>query len=337
MKLLHKSEKLIILLLLSVAVAFSSCSIGGEYGSDFFAMDTVMTINAYGENSETAVKSAEKEILSLDSLLSVTNESSEVYKLNKDKSLALSETAVELISRGQEILSLTNGAFDITTEPLSRAWGFYSNLTNRIPSKKELNRALKGIGSEHISINENTVTLSENTFIDLGGIAKGYASKTAADILKENGIESALISLGGNVRTVGKKPDGTLWNVGIADPDDNSREIGVVTVYDKAVITSGGYQRYFEKDGKKYHHIINPKTGYPAESGLKSVTVISNDDTLADGLSTALFVMGLDKAKELYQNSNKLFDCVLITDDNRIYITDNIKNSFSSERDFEIL
>ena len=325
------------LILLSVATVFSACSFDEEYGSEFFAMDTVMTINAYGKNSKNAVKSAEKEILALDELLSVTNENSDVYKLNKEKSLKLSEKAVELINRGQEISNLTNGAFDITTEPLSRAWGFYSNLKNHIPSKKELNKAFRGMGSEHIKINKNTITLDKNTFIDLGGIAKGYASNKSADILKKNGIESAIISLGGNVRTVGTKPDGSLWNVGIADPDDNSKEIGVVAVDNKAVITSGGYQRYFEQRGKKYHHIINPKTGYPAESGLKSVTVISDDDTLADGLSTALFVMGLDKAKELYQNSGKLFDCVLITDDNRIFITDNIKNNFSSERDFEIL
>lgn len=300
-------------------------------------MDTVMTITVYGKNSETAVSAAQDKIYELDNLFSVQNEESEIYKLNREKSMSVSSDTLSVIKRSKEISNLTDKCFDITCEPLIRTWGFYSGLKNKVPSQDEIEKALEGVGTEHIKIDENTVTLDKNTSLDLGAVAKGYASGEACRVLKENGVSCALISLGGNVRAVGSKPDGSDWSVAICDPDDNTKQAGTLKISDTAVVTSGGYQRYFEENGQIYHHIIDTETGYPANSGLKSVTVVSQDDTLADALSTALFVMGLEKSKKLYFDSSSLFGAVFITDDNKIYVTDNLKNNFLSERGFEVI
>lgn len=321
----------------AAVILTSGCSLESKYDCEFFAMDTVMTINAYGSKSESAVKAAQNEISRLDKLLSVQNENSEIFKLNQSKEMTVSEDTLTLITRSKELYTLTNGSFDITCEPLTREWGFYSGLENKVPSQKAIENALEGVGAEHIDIENSTVTLDENTSLDLGGIAKGFASQKAAEILKEYGVTSALMSLGGNVRAVGSKPDGDFWSVAVTDPDDNSKSIGTLKISDKAVVTSGGYQRYFEENGQTYHHIIDTKTGYPADSGLKSVTVVSEDDTLADALSTSLFVMGLEKSGEFYRENSSLFGAVFITDKSEIYVTDNLKDSFMSEQGFEVI
>ena len=321
----------------AAVILTSGCSLESKYDCEFYAMDTVMTINAYGSKSEIAVKAAQNEISRLDKLLSVQNENSEIFKLNQSKEMTVSEDTLTLITRSKEIYTLTGGAFDISCEPLIREWGFYSGLENKVPSQKAIENALEGVGAEHINIENSTVTLDSNTSLDLGGIAKGFASQKAAEILKEYDVTSALMSLGGNVRAVGSKPDGEYWSVAITNPDDNAKSIGTLKISDKAVVTSGGYQRYFEENGQTYHHIIDTKTGYPANSGLKSVTVVSEDDTLADALSTSLFVMGLEKSGEFYRENSSLFGAVFITDSNEIYVTDNLKDSFMSEQGFEVI
>lgn len=321
----------------SAVILSSGCSLESKYDCEFFSMDTVMTINAYGSKSESAVKAAQNEINRLDKLLSVQKENSEIFELNQSKEMTVSKDTLTLITRSKELYTLTNGAFDISSEPLTREWGFYSGLENKVPPQKAIENALKGVGADHIKIKNSTVTLDKNTSLDLGGIAKGYASHKATEVLKENGVTSALMSLGGNVRAVGSKPDGESWSIAVTDPDNNSKSIGTLKISDKSVVTSGGYQRYFEENGQIYHHIIDTKTGYPADSGLKSVTVVSDDDTLADALSTALFVMGLEKSEEFYCENNSPFGAVFITENNKIYVTDNLKESFMSEQGFEVI
>lgn len=298
-------------------------------------MDTVMTITAYGENSESAVKLAQAEIEDLNSLFSIEDENSEIYRLNRDKTLEVSPDTQEIIERACEISKLTDGDFDITVSPLVREWGFYTDLEKKVPSQEAIDNALANVDYNNIQTGK-TIALGEETEIDLGGIAKGYASHSAMQILKENGVESAILSLGGNVRAVGTKPDGSLWTVAIADPDDASQQIGCVSVKDSAVVTSGGYQRYFEDNGQIYHHIIDTKTGYPADSGLKSVTIVSDDDTLADALSTALYVKGLEKATEFYRE-NPNFEAVFVTDSGEIFVTSGLADSFTSDRNFEVI
>ncbi|MEE3404779.1 MAG: FAD:protein FMN transferase, partial [Acutalibacteraceae bacterium] len=168
----------------------------------------------------------------------------------------------------------------------------------------------------------------------------GYTSQRIMEIFREYGITSGVVSLGGNVQCYGTKPDGSLWRCGITDPDhpdDTSALSGVISVDDKAVITSGGYERYFTENGKTYHHIINPENGYPADSGLKSVTIVSADGTLADGLSTACFVMGKEKSFAFWREHPELFDMVLITNENEILVTEGLKENFSSRKDYTII
>lgn len=296
-----------------------------------------MTVSAYGSDCEAVVRAAQDEINRLDALLSVQNKNSNVYRLNTEKSLNVSDDTLSIINRSLEINSLTDGAFDITTQHLSALWGFYSGLENRVPSEDEIKSVLSDVGSQHVKISGSKVSLDSETSIDLGGIAKGYASQRAAQIFEEKGITSALISLGGNVRAVGKKPDGSMWNVAVTNPDDPDSSVGTLSVCDKAVITSGDYQRYFVENGKTYHHIIDASTGFPADSGLRSVTVVSEDDCLADALSTALFVMGIDRGAMLCRNNSDKFGAVFIADDGRIYVTQNLSDCFVSQNGFEVV
>ena len=157
------------------------------------------------------------------------------------------------------------------------------------------------------------------------------------DIFKDYKVDSGLVNLGGNVQAYGTKPDGSNWRVAIQNPNNTEDYIGVLSIADKAVITSGGYERYFEQDGKTYHHIIDPSTGYPAENGLISVTIVSDDGTLADGLSTSLFIMGKDKAVEFWKSHSDEFDAVLEADDGTLYVTEGIKDSFTSDSTVEIV
>ena len=167
--------------------------------------------------------------------------------------------------------------------------------------------------------------------IDFGGIAKGYTSGRIMDIFREHGITSGMVSLGGNVQVLGIKTDGSKWRVAVQNPEDTENYLGVLETQDRAVITSGGYERYFEQDGKTYQHILDPKTGYPADSGLTSVTIVSADGTLADGLSTSLFVMGKEKAVAYWRAHSEEFDAILVEKDGTVSVTENIADQFTPD------
>ena len=172
--------------------------------------------------------------------------------------------------------------------------------------------------------------------IDFGGIAKGYTSSRLMEIFREYNVSSAMVSLGGNVQVLGTKTDGSDWRVAVQNPDGTDDYLGILAIKDKAVITSGGYERYFEEDGKTYHHIMDNETGKPADSDLISVTIISKDGMLADGLSTALFVMGKEDALNYWREHREEFDAILVTKDGEITVTQGIADSFSSERNYDI-
>lgn len=305
-----------------------------EQSETLFAMDTVMDLKVYS-NSDTALSDAHAEIMRLDALLDRGDSAGDIYRINTEKTAVVSSETADILRTAIATSEETDGAFDITTAPLSDLWGFY-NLDFRIPTDGEILSALDGVGYQKIQLTENTITIPENTAIDLGGIAKGYASDRVVDVLRASGVSSAIISLGGNVHALGSRTDGRDWSVGITDPDDKNRLIGTVNVRDKAVITSGSYQRFFERDGVTYHHIIDPATGKSAASGLKSVTVIADSGIRADSLSTALFVMGLDKSAELWRK-NGGFDAVFVTDGGSVYITDGIRGAFKSSHDYSII
>lgn len=303
-----------------------------------FAMDTYMEFTAYGKNSEKAVTAAMEEVQRLDGLLSAQNEKSEVYALNNRDVFKVSDDVSELIKRGKEIFQETDGLFDDTIYPVMQLWGF-STGEYHVPTKKEVRNVLALVDGEKVEVdNAGCVTLGENQQIDLGGIAKGYTGQKLTELFKSYDISSALVSLGGNIQAIGTKPDGSSWKVGIRDPKGGQQDyIGVLSVKDEAVVTSGGYERYFEENGKTYIHIIDPRTGFPVEGDLLSVTIVSEDGTLADGMSTALYIMGYEKACQFWQQHQNEFAVILITQDGRIHVSDRLQECFQSENDWEII
>lgn len=330
------SGVLLFLLCIAMLTACQNSDENKKVSKDIFAMDTYMTVTAYGKNAENGVNKAVDEINRLETVLSAEKQESDIYKLNETGSGTLSTDTKNIVSKALEINKTTNGAFDISIYPLMVKWGFTTQKYN-VPSKNEISKLLKDVDSSKIIFDEKSgnIKLKENMKIDLGGIAKGYTSNRVMQIFKECGVKSGLVSLGGNVQALGTKTDGTAWQIAIENPDKSSDYIGVVSVKDKAVITSGGYERYFEKNGKTYHHILEPETGYPAESGVKSVTIVSDDGTLADALSTSLFVMGKEKALDYWREHKNEFDTVLVEDNGNITITDGLKKVFRSNFKFD--
>jgi thiamine biosynthesis lipoprotein len=304
-----------------------------------FAMDTYMTIQVYGENAKEAADAAVAEIERLDALFSIGSEDSEITQLNENGETVLSEETFSLIERAISFYKKTDGAFDLTVLPLMELWGFTSG-DYHVPDDETLEETKALLGADEIVLDKetNTATIKrEGVRIDLGGIAKGYTSAKVTELLEEYGVTSALLNLGGNVQTLGKKTDGSLWSVAIQAPDGENLA-GILHTADKAVITSGGYERYFEEDGTTYHHILDPQTGYPAQNGLVSVTIVTEDGTMADALSTALYVMGTEKAVAYLQEHAKDdgFDAVLIAEDGSIYITQGMASDFESLMEGEI-
>lgn len=335
-----------LLILLSIIVAglaagcilkYSRQSHAREYSRQLFAMDTVMSFTAYGERGEEAVEAAVQEVERLDALLSTGIAESEVSRINASGEGDLSEDTEKILSEGLTIWKQTGGLFDVTIYPLMQLWGFPTG-NYHVPTKEELKQTTSLVDSSKVILDGNHVTLGEKQKMDLGGIAKGYTSNRIMEIFQEYGVTSAMVSLGGNVQTLGKKPDGTDWQVGIQNPDNVQGDLlGAVAVQDQAVITSGGYERYFEENGQTYIHILDPRTGCPAESGLASVTIVSSNGMLADALSTSLYIMGLDEAEAYWRIYADEFDMILMTDDGTVYVTEGIRDRFRTKGKMEVL
>ncbi len=311
------------------------------YTVSFFAMDTYMEIRVYGERAKEAAEAAQAEILRLDGLLSVSSESGDVAKINSFGEGKLSGDTAALLEMSLELYENTGGAFDVTVGPVMELWGFRDG-NYRVPSSEELSQVLPLVDSEKIDYGsaERTVKLGEGQKIDFGGIAKGFASDRTAEILRNAGVSSAWISLGGNVQTVGGKPDHSRWRIGIRDPKGSAESyLAVVSVENQAVITSGNYERYFidEETGKRYHHIIDPSDGLPSDNGLASVTIVSDSGVLADGLSTSLFVLGVEKGADYWREHRGEFQAVFVTEDGKIYITEGLEACFTSDREYEVI
>ena len=297
-----------------------------------FAMDTYMTVTAYGDNAQKGVTDAVAEIQRLDNLLSIGKEDSEISKLNKSGCAALSDDTAVMVTKALDLYKSTGGAFDITVLPLMELWGFTTQ-EYYVPTEDEIQSTLQRVGADKLTWDESTktLTLGDKQEIDLGGIAKGFTSSRIMEIFKKDGVTCGMVSLGGNVHLLGTKQDGSAWRVGIQDPNNTDDMLGVLEANDCAVITSGAYERNFEKDGVTYHHIIDPATGKPSNSGLTSVTIVSKDGTLADGLSTSLFVMGKDKAIAYWKQHADEFDTILVDKDRNVYITEGIAGNFSPD------
>ena len=300
----------------------------------FFAMDTVMSITAYGKGAENAVSAAVTRVNQLEGLLSRTRAGSDVAALHlaAPEAAPVSEDTLQILTLARAWHTKTDGAFDVTIAPVTTAWGFGGGGEHQVPSPEKLQELLAMVDGSSLLLTNSTAALPKKGMeIDLGGIAKGYASAQAEQILRSHGIQSALLDLGRNITVIGTKPDGSNWRIAVQDPVNSNGTVGVLSLQDCSAVTSGGYQRYFEQDGVVYHHIIDPRTGYPANSGLISATVVCSDSTLADLLSTAVFVLGEDAALNLWRTEGG-FDLILITDDGRMVVTGGLSELFEPNK-----
>lgn len=324
-----------------ITLVFCICALCGcgaktpdTHTAQIFALDTVIDITAYGSNAKSAVSAATREIYRLEKLFSVTKEDSDIYRLNHAGSdeVVLNDETYSLLQRAKDISTVTNSKFDVTIYPVIKLWGF-TEKDYKIPSPSQLTEALKIVNTDNIILLENnTARLLNNAQVDLGGIAKGYIGDKAAQAMKAAGCESGLISLGGNVRTIGTKSSGEKWSIGIKSPDSTDY-FATLSTEECSVITSGSYQRNFTKDGVTYHHIIDPETGKPSDSDAVSVTIIGKNGAVCDALSTAIFIGGSAYAETLSKSIGD-FEYIILTKDNKIYISETLKDSFTLSESF---
>lgn len=296
-----------------------------------FKLNTVVKVTIYDSQDEKILQDALALCDKYEKIFSRTRTDSEIYLLNdgklpqEDGYYILSEECAELIGKGLYYSELSGGAFDITIEPLSSLWDFTSG-EKQIPDPQTLVEAQKHVGYEKIELKGNKIRFQEDGMgLELGAIAKGYIADKIKEFLISEGIESAVIDLGGNVLCIGTRPDEEAFRVGIQKPfADRNETVATAGIRDRSVVSSGIYERYFEKDGKLYHHILNPKSGYPYENGLTAVTILSDESVDGDGLSTVCFALGLEKGLELI-NSLPDTQAVFITEDGELHYSEHFE------------
>jgi len=313
-----------LLLLALVLFILSPAAMAAETRT-FFAMDTYMSISAPSAD-EGLIDRCISEVEYIESLISVTDTSSEIYRLNYSGETDASAHTLALLEFALSMCEATGGALDITMYPVVRAWGFTSG-EYRIPAGSELTALLRCVDYTGITVDGSRIMIPEGSMVDLGSVGKGYASDVIADMLRSGGVDSALIDLGGNIYCIGTKENGAKWTIGLRDPMGGDY-LGVVSVSDCAVVTSGCYERYFEQDGVRYGHIFDPVTGCPADNGLISVTIIGKSGAVCDALSTALYVMGPDAAAD-YLSAQDDADAILVRSDGSLMITADLKGIFT--------
>ncbi len=299
-----------------------------EASAQFFAMDTYMSLTAEGKEAEQAINECQLFIGELEKLISRTEENSEIYALNHSDGevVVVSDMTYEIISIAVECAEETEGKFDPTICAITDLWGIGSE-EQCVPNDEEIAAALETVSYQNIVLlGENKVQLLNGAQVDLGAVGKGYAADALYEIYEKYEITSGIISLGGNLYLVGEKSEGTSWNVGIVDPDSTEEYSIGIEVEGKSVVTTGAYERYFEEDGVTYHHIFNTETGYPTNENLKSVTIVSENSTLADIYATALFAMGYEEAVDFIEGNSEI-EAVMIREDDYVYISEGLAGS----------
>ena len=317
-------KRITAMLLILVLCLFPAC---GEKTVEetVFAMDTAVIFKLRGKEAAEAFEKAKEELLRLETLLDADGEA--LGTLAETGHLENAELAA-LLARAKEIGEKTGGALDVTLYPAIRCWGFIDR-QYRVPSKEELAALRACIGAENITVEGEAISLPQGFSVTLGAVAKGYAGDRLAEIIREAGVESGILSLGGNVRLIGDK-NGEPFKVAVRAPGGGNALM--LALCDTNIVTSGGYERYFEENGETYHHILDPETLYPAKNGLTSVTVISGDGTMADALSTALYVMGEEKAMEYYRKygAEDGFEVILLNDKGEAHLSEGLCGAFLS-------
>ena len=298
-----------------------------------FAMGSVVTVKLYGTKDAAAADDILAEIeREENNSISRYKDGSEIHILNRNGMAELSEHTVDILRIALQLSADSGGAFDVTVGRLTSLWDF-DNGAMGVPFENDIEAALSVCGSDKITVNGSRFTLGEGQILDLGALGKGLACDDAAAVLAKNGIDGAVVSVGGSVLTYGTNPKGEDWTVGIRtpEPEDNSLALRLKISGMAFISTSGDYEKYFIQDGVTYHHILSPQTGYPAESGLKSVTVVSDSGLLSDALSTACFVLGTEDSGALLEKYGA--EAVFIDKQNRVFVTDGLFDRCSAETD----
>ena len=324
-----------VMLCLCMLLPLTGCGESKMSQRQVFAMDTVMTLTAYGNRAEAGLDAAQSVIQSMDSMLDPELETSTTYAINhaNGANVSVSGQVAEMLSTASTVYRQSGGALDLSLYPVIKRWGF-TNGRYYVPTDDELAQDLsrkcfdKMILTSFPSSGSYAVSFPSYAEITFGAVAKGCASENAVAAMRNAGVTSGIVSLGGNVQTLGLKPDGSNWNVAICDPNNTSSYLGVISVGETAVITSGTYQRSFTQNNKTYHHLINPETGYPINNTLSSVTVICEDGTMADCLSTAMFILGESKALNYWRTYGG-FEMILVNKDNQITCTKGLMEDFT--------
>lgn len=300
-----------------------------------FLMGTIVTVKVYGTDREKVADEVIDEIQRLEELMSLQIKDSEINRVNSEagiKPVAVSADTFHVVKTAYEYAQKTAGLFDPSIGPLVNLWGIGTK-NAEIPKKEEIKKAMQLVNYKNILLDEKKMTIflsKPGMILDVGGIAKGYAADKAVEIFQHHNVSSAYVSIGGNVVVHGRKPDKSLWKIGIQDPrSERGQMMGIVSVADLAVVTSGDYERFFIRDGLRYHHILNPQTGYPVETDLISASIIGSTSLRADALSTCVFLLGTEQGKRLAAREG--FDFILVTKGQQV------SSSTKLTADFEII
>lgn len=287
-----------------------------------FYFDTVVKITLCGTKDTAILEECFSEMARYEALLSRTQEGSDIWNINHSngKPVEVSDITIELLELALHYSELSDGVFDPTIASVVSLWNFTDNPEKVLPAETALTEALSHVNYKNIQINDNTVTLLDpEASIDLGGIAKGYIADQLKSFLINKEVTSALINLGGNNLALGTKPGSQPWKIGIQKPFGESSDLAATLSVDgKSVVTSGNYERYFEKNGLIYHHILDTRTGFPVQNGLSGVTILSESSAVGDALSTTCFALGLDKGMDLIESLEDA-EAMFITEDGSIY------------------
>ncbi len=305
--------------------------------NDSYAMGTHIDLTVYGKDGQSAVDTAFSNILMLENTISSDNVNSEISKIGKCagfEAVKISQNTMDILKSAKELSELTGGMYDITVLPIENMWDFNQGAYPYVPDEEQIKLMLEYTGYQQLILDETNMTAylpKQICGIQLNSANKGAACDSAISSYKNSGISSAMVRAGASIGVLGSKPGGSDWNIDLSDPAQQSQNsssvLGTLNLKNSFVSTVGTYERYFERDGKTYHHILNPKTGYPVENDLLSVSVICDSGTMSDMLSTACFTVGMQESKKLLDKYNA--QAIFVDKNNNVYVTSGIKDNFS--------
>lgn len=333
---------------LVIIISISGCSNSTSNNSSpisesGFFMGTVVKVSLYDKKDDAIIKSSFNRIKEIENEVSINLQGTEIDKVNNSagrEAVKVGEDAFQIVREGLEYSKLSQGSFDITIGPVVKLWSI-GLPEAKVPTKAEIDQNLKLVGYERLVVDEKDKSIflkDKGMKIDLGAIAKGYTADAVAEVLRKNGVNSAIIDLGGNVYALGSRTDGNSWRVGIQDPFlQRGQIIGTIEVKNKSVVTSGIYERFIEKDGKRYHHILSPFDGYPYENELAGVTIVSDKSIDGDALSTSVFSKGLKGGMDFVEKIQGI-DAIFVTKEKKVYLTSGLKDNFKiTNEEFKLM